>query len=73
MIFENNSKVIETYVILTVYTENSITNSACVAKISIYARTLQQSTLFTKESMGLIMRDFDQIRISLLMVHGNYL
>ena len=42
MRFENNSKMIVIYVILTVYiyhSENSITNSACVAKISILEAT----------------------------------
>ena len=35
--FENNSKMVVIYVILIVYGENSITNSARVAKISIFA------------------------------------
>ena len=36
---ENISKMIVVYVILTVYRENSITNNACVPKISILHKT----------------------------------
>ena len=35
--FENISKMIVIYVIFTVYGENSITNSACVAEISTFS------------------------------------
>ena len=35
--FENKSKMIVTYVVLTVYGENLIANSACVAKITTFA------------------------------------
>ena len=37
--FEDNSNMILIYVILTVYGKNSITNSACVAKILIFSQT----------------------------------
>ena len=35
--FKNNSKMIVIHLILTVYVENSITNSICVAQILIFA------------------------------------
>ena len=38
--FEYNSKMMVMYVILTVYGKNSITNSAYVAKISIFPKNL---------------------------------
>ena len=37
MRFENNSELMVIYIIVTVYGENFIINSACVAKISIFA------------------------------------
>ena len=39
MRFENDSTMIILYVTLSVYSENSITNSACIAKISVFAQT----------------------------------
>ena len=43
--FEKNSKRIAIYVILTVYGENSITNSDCIAKIPIFAQTICNNPL----------------------------